>query len=113
MRAGYAPVAGWRPNLSPVGFVVVLHATLRGGGRQRATVPGPRATHRDRTRHESYLIVMPSSRTPSGGSIRLAARRPLAALTIAMAAACRSGGVATGGASRAPAPARAAIETAL
>ena len=56
---------------------------------------------------------MPSSRTPSGSSIRLAARLPLAALTIALAAACRSGAVATGGASSVPAPASAALDAAL
>jgi CubicO group peptidase (beta-lactamase class C family) len=56
---------------------------------------------------------MPASRTTSGGSIRLAARLPLPALILTLAAACTSGGVATGGLSRAPAPARAALEVTL
>ena len=49
---------------------------------------------------------MPFSRTP-------AARLPLAALTLTLAAACTSSGAATGGASQAPAPARAALVAAL
>jgi CubicO group peptidase (beta-lactamase class C family) len=49
---------------------------------------------------------MPFSRTP-------AARLPLAALTLTLAAACTSIGAATGGASQAPAPARTALVAAL
>src|SRR5215213_1378357 len=56
---------------------------------------------------------MPSSPAPSGGSIHLVARFPLAALTLALAAACTSGGAATGGAHTAPAPARAALDSVL